>query len=431
MTIRQIFYRLVSMEFIKNAKADYQRVIRLMTIARNDGQIPFDWIVDRSRPVYAPPVFSDPRAYAEVVKHSYRRDYWASQPFYPELWCEKDTISGSIAGVTDELGVTVRVGRGFNSTTRAREIAAVLASTKKQKIILYLGDHDPSGRNAEEEGLSRVLRHYRKIIGNSQASDVKLRRLAIHQEDIKKFNLPPLRVKDTDSRTPGFIRKYGHDCVELDALPPNELRKRIRAAVTALLDRAAWERAIAVEKVELASIVDTVSNWPGFHSAKVMKRRFEFEVIAECQQFLLHDYAADEADKIPEWTGEASERLLALRPGIMSVGTISDSLVRVVLEIAESRPDEDLSGWDQVNEATIEVRSGCLIVAGIGDDLSDARRIELKAGSYRARLHYGNLGLLTSDGLSSEHYKVVLWISKPEPPLVLKQRTGVPEGRTN
>lgn len=97
MTIRQIFYRLVSMRLIKDTKADYQRVIRLMTIARNDGQIPFDWIVDRSRPVYAPPVFSNPSAYAEVVKHSYRRDYWSSQPFHPELWCEKDTISGSRA----------------------------------------------------------------------------------------------------------------------------------------------------------------------------------------------------------------------------------------------------------------------------------------------------------------------------------------------
>jgi hypothetical protein len=62
------------------------------------------------------------------------------------------------------------------------------------------------------------------------------------------------------------VRKYGHDCVELDALPPTELRRRISVAVTALLDRAAWDRAIAVEKVELASIVDTVSNWPAFHS---------------------------------------------------------------------------------------------------------------------------------------------------------------------
>src|SRR5437868_15310338 len=111
MTIRQIFYRLVSRGLIKNTKSDYQRVIRLMTIARNDGRIPFDWIVDRSRPVYDPPVFKDPRAYAEVVKCSYRRDYWTMQRFHAEVWCEKDTVSGSIAGVTDGLEVTVRDGR--------------------------------------------------------------------------------------------------------------------------------------------------------------------------------------------------------------------------------------------------------------------------------------------------------------------------------
>jgi hypothetical protein len=168
MTIRQVFYRLISAGSIENARSDYKRVIRLMTIARNDGRILFDWIVDRSRPKYAPSVFKDPREYADVVKNSYRRDYWTMQPLHAEIWCEKDTISGSIAAVTDELGVTVRVGRGFNSTTRAREIAAVLANTKKPKVIFYCGDHDPSGRNAEEEGLSRVLtlsENHRQLAG--------------------------------------------------------------------------------------------------------------------------------------------------------------------------------------------------------------------------------------------------------------------------
>ena len=119
MTIRQIFYRLISVGSIENTRSDYKRVIRLMTIARNEGRISFDWIVDRSRPRYAPSVFKDPREYAEVVKSSYRRDYWTMQPLHAEIWCEKDTISGSIAGVTDKLGLrsgsavdlTVRLGR--------------------------------------------------------------------------------------------------------------------------------------------------------------------------------------------------------------------------------------------------------------------------------------------------------------------------------
>lgn len=49
---------------------------------------------------------------------------------------------------------------------------------------------------------------------------------------------------------------------ELDALPPSELRSRVRKAVTSVIDQAAWERALTTEKVELGSIDDFVSHWP-------------------------------------------------------------------------------------------------------------------------------------------------------------------------
>jgi len=49
MTVRQLFYRLVSSEVIGNCLADYQRVSKAMTKARNDGRVSWDWIVDRSR----------------------------------------------------------------------------------------------------------------------------------------------------------------------------------------------------------------------------------------------------------------------------------------------------------------------------------------------------------------------------------------------
>ena len=97
-------------------------------------------------------------------------------------------------------------------------------------------------------------------------SHFTLKRLAIFAGDIKKFNLPPLRVKMTDSRANGFLRKYSNACVELDALPPVELRRRIRDGVEQLLDKNLWSRAIEVECVELASIRDTVARWPRSNS---------------------------------------------------------------------------------------------------------------------------------------------------------------------
>lgn len=65
--------------------------------------------------------------------------------------------------------------------------------------------------------------------------------------------------------------------------------------------------------------------------------------------------------------------------------------VPVVVEIAENPPGDDLMAWDQVNECSIDAPSGRLVVAGCTDYFPDAARIELPAGTYRARIYYGNL----------------------------------------
>jgi hypothetical protein len=161
-----------------------------------------------------------------------------------------------------------------------------------------------------------------------------------------------------------------------------------------------------------------------------MRRRFEFEVRAEYQQFLLYDLAANTVEN-HDWTCEAEERLLAVEEGIIGVGTISDGIVSVVLEIADSEPNEDMSRWDQVNEATIEVPSGRLIVAGILDHLRDARAIDLEPGSYRTRLYYGDLGSLINGIFSNEHYKLIMWRAAPGPLLVLKQASLRKKERIN
>ncbi len=264
MTLRQCFYRLVSRGVIENSRKDYQGLSTILTKARNDGRVDFDLIVDRSRPVSRPRVFENPAQYAETIKQAYRKDYWSSQPNYVEIWTEKDSVSGSIEPVTWELGVTVRVARGFLSTTRAHEIAdhfLEMENQGKQIHVFYLGDFDPSGMEIERDAAARVQRNTCLIWGRDREDIFIIKRLAIHREDIAKFNLPPLRVKDTDPRTTKFCQSHGTEAVELDALPVEELRSRIRAAVSKLIDWDTWNRAEAVEKVELASIRDFAKRW--------------------------------------------------------------------------------------------------------------------------------------------------------------------------
>jgi len=252
MTLRQLFYRLVSVEALENTQPDYQRLSRILTDARERGEIPFEWIVDRSRPKYEASVFRDPAAYAEAVKHSYRKDYWREQTWYVEIWTEKDAILGSIEPVTDDLGVTVRVGRGFLSTTRAHEIAETFLGIEKPIEVFYLGDHDPSGVCIERDAVRRISEQMDPGAFGSEC--FRLERLAIHPRDISDFDLPPLRIKVSDSRAVAFLREHGSECVELDALPPSELRDRLRRAIEARIDWPSWDRAIMAERAELESI---------------------------------------------------------------------------------------------------------------------------------------------------------------------------------
>jgi hypothetical protein len=260
MTLRQCFYRLVSIGVIENTRRDYQALSTYLTKARADGRINYAWITDRSRPEYYVDAFENPAEYADLIKRSYRKDYWHSQPRHIEVWTEKDSIIGSIEPVTNELGVTVRVGRGFLSTTRAYEIAQRFqAISDGDKIIwvFYLGDFDPSGVAIEEDAAARVKAHGAHFL---------IERLAIHRTDIAKFNLPPLRVKQSDTRSPSFTCKHGDEAVELDALPVTELRERIRQRVTELIDWDLWNRAINTEKAEIASITDFVNLWSNLPS---------------------------------------------------------------------------------------------------------------------------------------------------------------------
>jgi hypothetical protein len=70
--------------------------------------------------------------------------------------------------------------------------------------------------------------------------------VAVTVAQIKQWNLPTRPTKKTDSRSKTF--KGGS--VEVDAIPPNELRALIRACITKHLDRQLLAALQAVESAE-------------------------------------------------------------------------------------------------------------------------------------------------------------------------------------
>jgi hypothetical protein len=152
-----------------------------------------------------------------------------------------------------------------------------------------------------------------------------------------------------------------------------------------------------------------------------MKKRLECIMFADCQQFNLEDNCRED---IPAWSRrEENHRLLSVEEQSISVGTVTDSLVRIALKVVDGRPhDEDFTAWDQVNECTLMVPSGRIVLREVGD-FSDDRGIYVSPGEYRVRIYYGKLGSLPSSAWNpQEHYKIVLWEAVSAPIVGLKCR---------
>jgi hypothetical protein len=240
MTVRQVYYQLVSRQVIENNRGQYQAVSDALVYARQEEIIPWGWIEDRLRRPREVTMWEDLADFAETVRHAYRRDVWATQPALVEAWLEKDALSGIFEDVLAPYGVTLHVGRGFDGWDSIHNAAMRYLDWGGPVTILYFGDFDHSGLD-----MVRSLRERIEFFPTSP----EIIKCALTQEDVERYHLPPDLTKPTDTRSAAFVAKYGDMAVELDALPIDVLRDRLLSEVEARLDLDAW-RAIRERETE-------------------------------------------------------------------------------------------------------------------------------------------------------------------------------------
>ncbi len=251
MTVRQVFYRLSATHIVANTKARYKAVDRALIAARQDGTIPWPWIEDRLRRPRKVPMWYDVAHYAISARGWYRRNVWLDQPRLVEAWLEKDALSGIFEDVLEPFGVTLNVGRGYDGWTSVHDAAHRYLRWHGQTTILYFGDFDPSGRD-----MVRSLEERIAFFGTSPT----LKICAILKSDIEDYDLPPDFTKSTDSRQAAFVAEHGDISVELDALPIQILRTRIREAVEEHMDLDALEETKQQEAQDQETIDDLLSD---------------------------------------------------------------------------------------------------------------------------------------------------------------------------
>lgn len=241
-TIRHLFYRLVGLRMIEKTEQAYKGLCSHLSKWRRSEEIPWSAFADNTRWHIRQETFDGVHDALKSTVESYRRNLWSTQTFYIEVWVEKDAIAGIVANTANSFGVPVFVARGFASLSSLYNAANTFRQATdagKTAVIYQLGDYDPSGVAAADSAL-RAFRDDFKV-------DLEFIRVAVTEEQIRRLQLPTRPVKTSDSRA---AKWEGGECVELDTMPPAEIRKLVESCIVQHIDVHQWQTLRKTEEME-------------------------------------------------------------------------------------------------------------------------------------------------------------------------------------
>lgn len=249
-TGRGIGYKLFAAGLI-GGMDEMNKVYRALKVAREEGDIPWEWIVDETRDLELISMWRNGAQFARGL--FYRRDLWQTQAKTVELWAEKGTVRGVLWPVLAKLGVGFRVMHGFTSATSVWEVCNQ-GNDERPMVGLYVGDWDPSGMCMTEQDLPKRIEEY-------GGDHIEFKRIALTAEQTGPLQSFSVETKRGDPRYKWFKNTFGDKCWELDAMDPRQLRDVVEAEINALIDRPLWEQQEALQEREKQSLEARLRHW--------------------------------------------------------------------------------------------------------------------------------------------------------------------------
>lgn len=227
-TLRQLFYRLVSAQIIPNTQNAYKGLSRYTARARREGWFPD--LIDRNRAIERFGTFTSPEEAVDYIRRVYRRPRDENQEWSIYLGVEKSGIVEQLTDWFGRLGIAIVALGGYSSQSYVDEIVKDVERQDRPAVLIYAGDFDPSGEDIERDFLERA------------DCFEENHRIALTPQQIIDYALPPLPGKKSDSRAAAFTARHGQLMqVELDALDPNDLRGLYQDALDDYWDNDTWQ----------------------------------------------------------------------------------------------------------------------------------------------------------------------------------------------
>jgi hypothetical protein len=251
-SVRHLFYRAVvdGLDGIDKTNSGYMKVQRAVLELRRAGRIPYSSIVDNSRTAFVTDVWTGPDGFLDEVTALYRRDLWERSPYRVEVWCESDSIAGTLLDVASRWRVPLYPIRGQSSETFAYNAAQQWISVPdRQVVVLYVGDHDPAGLEIETSLADKLV-----SFAAGLHHEPWFVRVGVTWEQVVALDLPGTRPK----------KNYGFPAaVEAEALPPRMLRSLLDETIASYVDRQQLETLLAVEREERDGLWRLVETFGG------------------------------------------------------------------------------------------------------------------------------------------------------------------------
>jgi len=237
-TLRQLFYRLLSEGLIPNTESAYKTLSSKTAAARRAGTFPA--LVDHTREIWQPVSWASPGDALQSIAKLYRRDRMQGQPYAIYIGAEKATMQSLLRDWFGDLGMPILLLRGYGSQSYLDEIAMHAKTDTRPRICIYAGDLDPSGEDIERDFDERTGGVFDELV-----------RVAVHYEQVAEYGLVKQKGKARDPRAPAFARKYGQLFqVEVEALPPDTLRGLFEREMGKYLDLSMIDEILKLEKTE-------------------------------------------------------------------------------------------------------------------------------------------------------------------------------------
>lgn len=240
LTLRALHYRLVAIGMTNSLK-HYKRVVSAMIQARWDGLLSFNDFVDHDRATLGytnaestniKEKINEAKKQIKLWMEIYSKNRWENQPIYPEIFIEKKALIGVFEDTCEQNKIALNPCKGYPSLTFLNNAAGRFQEAidnGKEPVILYFGDYDPSGEDIPRSIEDNLVR---------MGVVVDVRRIALMEQQVLDWNLPPAPVKITDTRTATWD---GLGQVELDAVEPTQLMNLCQLSINDVFDEDLFE----------------------------------------------------------------------------------------------------------------------------------------------------------------------------------------------